>query len=67
VLLIAKLVTANVGSKTCLLEASNSYGGSLGTAFTDLTYLIQNQNPDYYPRLGSIIVCSDDNGNLKGV
>jgi hypothetical protein len=50
------------------LETSKSFFGNqaenTGDAFTDLTYLLKNEDSKFYPRLQSIKLCADSEGNL---
>jgi hypothetical protein len=68
VLLVLWLTVANAAlSLTCLKNSATFYGVSGGTAFSDYVYLVQNEAPDWYYRLITVMLCSDSSGNLNGM
>ena len=64
--LVISVASAAV-STTCLKNSSTFYGVSGGTAFSDYVYLVQNESVDWYYRLTTVMLCTDNNGNLNGM
>jgi hypothetical protein len=64
-LLIAAVNAA--ASVTCLKNSPTFYGAAGGTAFSDYVQLVQNESADWYYRLTTITLCTDNSGNLNGM